>query len=152
PPARLGSAAAMVHGNTRPEDQQCRYQGEQKDSNGYIYPRARYYDPSVGRFLSKDPLPGAVWDPGSQNAYAYAGNNPVTHADPTGMDSTIVGRCLITPQLCPDLAGGFTGGPPDVAGTIGGALWLLWMAVHHGDGDSGNPAGASIGSGGNTAT
>ncbi len=59
-----------------------------------MYLRARYYDPAIGRFLSRDPLPGAMWDPGSQNAYAYAGNNPVTRADPTGM-CFIIGCILI---------------------------------------------------------
>jgi RHS repeat-associated protein len=39
--------------------------------------RARFYDPSVGRFLSEDP----VWD---KNLYAYANNNPITEYDPDG--------------------------------------------------------------------
>src|SRR5581483_10899415 len=77
----------------------------QKAANGYIYLRARYYDPSIGRFLSKDPLPGAVWDPGSQNAYAYAGNNPVTHSDPTGMCVPVCAALLFTPPGMAIMAG-----------------------------------------------
>ncbi|WP_370740905.1 RHS repeat-associated core domain-containing protein [Streptomyces sp. Ncost-T10-10d] len=45
---------------------------------------AREYDPSVGQFISVDP----VLDPAqhqSLNGYAYGNNNPVTSADPTGM-------------------------------------------------------------------
>lgn len=39
---------------------------------------ARHYSPSLGRFLQPDPT--AL----EENHYAYAGNNPVTYADPTG--------------------------------------------------------------------
>ena len=39
--------------------------------------RARYYDPTTGRFLSEDP----VWH---TNLYPYADNNPVTGIDPKG--------------------------------------------------------------------
>jgi RHS repeat-associated protein len=41
--------------------------------------RARYYDPTVGRFLSEDP----IFDTGS--LYAYVGNDPVNWSDPTGL-------------------------------------------------------------------
>ncbi|MFF5638708.1 RHS repeat-associated core domain-containing protein [Streptomyces sp. NPDC012825] len=45
---------------------------------------AREYDPGLGQFISVDPL--LVADaPGSLNGYSYAGNNPVTTSDPTGM-------------------------------------------------------------------
>ena len=48
---------------------------------GLYYFRARYYDPSTGRFLQRDP----VWDPVNLgNAYTFVGNNPVTNMDPTG--------------------------------------------------------------------
>ncbi|WP_051845583.1 polymorphic toxin-type HINT domain-containing protein [Streptomyces globisporus] len=44
---------------------------------------AREYDPTLGQFVSVDPLlaPDA---PGSMNGYSYAGNNPTTTSDPTG--------------------------------------------------------------------
>jgi RHS repeat-associated protein len=58
-----------------------RYTGREWDTNdGLEYSRARYYDPSTGRFLSKDPS-GMV---DGTNLYAYAGNNPVGKRDPTG--------------------------------------------------------------------
>ncbi|MGH3261829.1 MAG: RHS repeat-associated core domain-containing protein, partial [Trebonia sp.] len=60
------------------------FDGEQTDpENGLVYLRARYYDPTTGRFLTQDPLPGTV----GQSRYAFAQNNPVTQSDPTGMDS-----------------------------------------------------------------
>ena len=52
------------------------FTGEQNDPNGLEYLRARYYDPATGRFLSRDPLGGG---------YPYAGNNPVSMLDPTGL-------------------------------------------------------------------
>jgi RHS repeat-associated protein len=41
------------------------------------YMRARFYDPTIGRFLSEDP----IW---STNLYPYADNNPVMGIDPEG--------------------------------------------------------------------
>ncbi len=60
------------------------YGGEPKDASGLIYLRARYYEPGTGRFVSADPFGGTAGNPASQNAYAYAGNNPVNRSDPSG--------------------------------------------------------------------
>ncbi|MFF3315432.1 RHS repeat domain-containing protein [Streptomyces sp. NPDC003035] len=49
---------------------------------------AREYDPTLGQFISVDPL--LVADaPASLNGYSYAGNNPMTTSDPTGMCAEI---------------------------------------------------------------
>ena len=45
---------------------------------------ARQYDPTLGRFLSVDPILDPA-DPQSLNGYAYAGNDPVNSSDPTGL-------------------------------------------------------------------
>ncbi len=56
------------------------YAGEYTDEEtGNIYLRARYYDPSTGRFLSEDPIKDG------DNWYTYAGNNPVLYIDPWGL-------------------------------------------------------------------
>ncbi|WP_307783110.1 polymorphic toxin-type HINT domain-containing protein [Streptomyces sp. MBT53] len=45
---------------------------------------AREYDPTLGRFISLDPLFEAT-SPQELNGYSYAGDNPVTGSDPTGL-------------------------------------------------------------------
>jgi len=58
-----------------------RYDGE----TGLYYFRARYLDPVIGRFISRDPL-GPWGDPANAgNGLAYVGNNPWTHTDPMGL-------------------------------------------------------------------
>ncbi len=57
------------------------YTGREPDETGLVYYRARYYDPSIGRFTQRDPsgLRGGI------NLYAYVGNNPVNLTDPSGL-------------------------------------------------------------------
>jgi RHS repeat-associated protein len=45
---------------------------------------ARWYDPTLGRFTSLDPLFEAT-SPQQQNGYTYAAANPITGSDPTGL-------------------------------------------------------------------
>lgn len=62
------------------------FAGEQLDpETGLIYLRARYYDPSLGRFLQADPAEPDVRDTQGLNAYVYAKNNPLRYTDPTGL-------------------------------------------------------------------
>jgi len=55
-------------------------------TTGLYYDYSRWYDPSVGRFISADPFPGHKADPQSLNRYVYAVDNPSTNTDPTGLD------------------------------------------------------------------
>lgn len=57
--------------------------GGYQDTTSLVHIGAREYDPSIGRFTSVDPILDPA-DPQSWNGYAYAGNNPVDHSDPTG--------------------------------------------------------------------
>lgn len=64
---------------------QFKFAGQQDDPTlGYQYLRARYYDPAIGRFISKDPFGGFAEIPQSQTSYLYAHNDPVNLDDPTG--------------------------------------------------------------------
>jgi RHS repeat-associated protein len=78
------------------------FAGELVDSEtGFVYLRARMYDPQIGRFIQRDTYGGRRAAPGSLNRYAYAGNSPATYRDPSG-------------RLCTGLVGG-----PGVLGGIG---------------------------------
>src|SRR5262249_28072349 len=58
------------------------YTGRDYDpETGLRYYRARYYDPTTGRFLSEDPLGFG----GLTSAYSYAGNDPLDFGDPLGL-------------------------------------------------------------------
>ena len=52
------------------------------EPNGFNYMRARYYDPSVGRFVSEDPL---GFGGGDVNLMSYVGNQPINRVDPSGL-------------------------------------------------------------------
>ncbi|AMM12940.1 hypothetical protein AX768_01230 [Burkholderia sp. PAMC 28687] len=54
---------------------------------GLYYYKARFYSPSLGRFLQTDPA-GTKDD---LNLYAYVANNPVNRVDPTGLAKVDVG-------------------------------------------------------------
>jgi len=45
---------------------------------------ARWYDPSLGRFLQPDTLVPDPFSPQDLNRYAYVGNDPINFNDPTG--------------------------------------------------------------------
>ncbi|MEA2623561.1 MAG: hypothetical protein QOH61_2471 [Chloroflexota bacterium] len=60
------------------------YTGEWSDASGLINLRARLYDPTLGRFLSRDTFLGVASAPQSHNPYAYAQDNPLRYTDPSG--------------------------------------------------------------------
>jgi RHS repeat-associated protein len=64
-----------------------RFRGQYADDEtGLFYNRHRYYDPSLGRYISADPL-GIE---GGLNAYAYAGNCPTSAIDPEGLMFSVI--------------------------------------------------------------
>jgi RHS repeat-associated protein len=68
------------------------YTGRDFDSEtGLSFNRARYFDPSTGRFLSEDPL--GFLGSGS-NSYRYVGNSPTNLIDPFGLTT-----CVVTPTM-----------------------------------------------------
>ena len=86
---RIATYDYDAFGNTLVEEGEInnpiRYSGEYLDEEtGLIYLRARYYDPSVGRFISEDPIRDGM------NWYAYCGNSPVMMVDPSGLDDYII--------------------------------------------------------------
>ncbi|MBB4961426.1 polymorphic toxin-type HINT domain-containing protein [Micromonospora polyrhachis] len=57
--------------------------GGTKDNTGLTHLGAREYDPTLGRFISVDPIMD-IGDPQTWNAYAYSNNTPATLTDPKG--------------------------------------------------------------------
>jgi RHS repeat-associated protein len=57
-----------------------RFKARELDPTGLYYMRARYYDPTLARFISQDPL----GDSGGENAYGFGVNDPVNSSDPSG--------------------------------------------------------------------
>ena len=73
------------------------YRGELQDANtGLVDLRARMYNPASGQFLQRDPL-----EQQTGQAYAYAGDNPQTNADPSGKQAVpgYVQEPAVPPQL-----------------------------------------------------
>jgi RHS repeat-associated protein len=56
---------------------------ERDESTGQSFHRARYYDPTVGRWLSEDPIGFAA---GDTNLSRYVGNGATNFIDPSGLD------------------------------------------------------------------
>ena len=55
-------------------------------ATGLYYEYQRWYDPSIGRFISPDRVAGYRLDPQSLNPYVYVENSPTNSIDPTGLD------------------------------------------------------------------
>nr|MBP3599128.1 DUF4474 domain-containing protein [Eubacterium sp.] len=72
--------------NPEKEDENpFRYCGEYYDKETEeIYLRARYYQPAVGRFLTRDTYTGENDDPLSLHLYTYCENDGVNYVDPSG--------------------------------------------------------------------
>ena len=64
------------------------------DSTGLYYVRARTYDATTGRFLSRDPVAGVTGRPETMNPYAFTLGAPLVWADPTGEFS--IGEAMAT--------------------------------------------------------
>jgi len=73
---------------------------------GLIYLRSRYYDPSTSQMLTRDPLVTET-----RSAYAYAGDDPLTGSDPSGLSAGIRGPAIAVKGCVRD--------PTSCEGTIG---------------------------------
>ena len=81
--------------------------GTQDPTTGLTHLGAREYDPTIGRFISVDPI-ADYDDPQQIHGYAYSNNSPVTNSDPTGL----LGSASCT--------GGTVGGPGGCTGSEDG--------------------------------
>ena len=58
-----------------------------EDDTGLIYMRARYYCPTLRRFVNADVIAGSIDNSATLNRYAYCNGNPVSYADPFGLSA-----------------------------------------------------------------
>ena len=86
-------AVSATTGTTTP----LGYDGQYTDpETGFIYLRARYYDPTTAEFLTVDPQTAASGEP-----YAYADDNPLSESDPSGERVLGTGWDKAGPPLSP---------------------------------------------------
>ena len=91
----------------------------------------RYYDPSIGRFLSSDPAKAGT------NWYAYCSNNPLKGIDPQGLDEVII---IQDP-------GGFGNGGHTHIGVTDDTGNTIWYGFYPDEGRANSGGGSSSSSG-----
>ena len=74
--------AIINHTETVETNNPYAYTGREYDAPDLYYYRARYYDPTLERFISEDPIGFAS---GDFNWYRYVMNSPVNLVDPWGL-------------------------------------------------------------------
>jgi RHS repeat-associated protein len=101
--------ATSCLGRTRPHrgNSHRGWCGVSRRTRGGRYCRARYYHPTLQRFVSEDPI---EFGGGDVNLYGYVGNNPLRYVDPLGLEwQAVIG-----------VSGSLGGGPFLVGGLFGG--------------------------------
>jgi len=80
--------------------EQKKYIGQEYDPDtGLNYLNARYYNSTLARFISQDPMSwnfDQAWlsDPQAQNAYSYGRNNPLIYADSDGKRAELIVKMI----------------------------------------------------------
>jgi RHS repeat-associated protein len=111
------------------------YTGKEKDSSGLYYYGARYYDPEIGRFITRDTQKGVIWNSQSLNRFTYCYNNPMCYADPDGRapKHTTDGGGFYEEESDPvplyDGKGNIR--LPDIVWSAGSLGYWIWMLATH---------------------
>jgi RHS repeat-associated protein len=73
---------------------------------GMYFYGARYFDTTLGRFVSPDPTMPDPAQPTDLNRFAYVRNNPLRYIDPTGLYCTTADSWSLSGGRCTDPAFG----------------------------------------------
>jgi RHS repeat-associated protein len=115
------TAYGSIRTQTGTQPNEFTFTGEQVDTSGLQYLRARYYDGATGRFVGRDPLP-------LMQRYAYVGGNSVNLTDPSGLCGwTDPGDCVdqVAKRASDQLLPG--SGLADTVGSRVGAVGVLGL-------------------------
>lgn len=121
------------------------YTGREYDAeSGQYFYRARYYDPTVGRFINEDPI---GFEGGDTNLFRYVGNSPLNYIDSSGL-------CRIELRYRPRLFGDtYADFHADIVITENTSSTVFWAGPQYPIFSSGNIGnilgGIFFGSGGN---
>jgi RHS repeat-associated protein len=134
------------------------YTGRRHDdriASSLMYFRMRHYHPSLGRFLTSDPI--GAWGDASNwgNAYAFVGAMPTSRIDPLGLQMLVAGggSSYRPPVVAPSGSGGNThiGSSPQgpvlsiaTAGTMTDSNGGRGQQTHHGLSGSGGGATGNL--------
>lgn len=111
--------------------------GRESGAPDLYYYRARYYDPTLGRFISEEPIGFAS---GDFSWYRYVMNSPVNKIDPTGLfDLDCLKKCVVKHYLpasigAPLIAGGLPlVGKEKASGAFGSSQNTSWFSNKFGN-------------------
>ena len=106
------------------------YTGEQYDPNvRFYYLRARYYAQDVGRFTSRDPASGRLFDPPTLHRYTYCAGNPVNFIDPSGREFSLPALIVNIQQRVTVYFGTVSASLTAAFRAGGSAIGRLWNAL-----------------------
>jgi RHS repeat-associated protein len=136
--APYGAIAAT--GTSGPDDVRQKFAGQELDEPSSLYYfGARYYDPSLGRFITPDSdLAAELTAVDALNRFAYALNNPTSFVDPTGHNTdailgALIGASEILAGIAVDVLSGGALEPLGGALMGGGMAALDYSLSHTGD-------------------
>ena len=110
-------------------DPSVKYTGQWSEALGLYWNHARFYDPTLGRFVSADPVLGHLRNPQTLDRYAYVANNPLKYVDTNGRFIEILIGAAIGAIVgyvgCGIATGGWTSGQCGEAALAGAAVGAL---------------------------
>jgi RHS repeat-associated protein len=80
----FGAIRSETKNSTKAPTNLMKFTGQYLDPSGLYHMRARQYDPTIGRFLTPDPIAPSQSQP-YVASYPYVGDQPMLLIDPTGL-------------------------------------------------------------------